>query len=323
MLAQVLEAQGFVRVTDLEAIKRAYESGTFLWIDLEEQTPETDTLLQDIFRIHPLVIEDIWGQRYLPKIEDFEDYLYVLVHGIKQGSQPQDLELLEIDICFGKNWLITYHQSTSRSVRAALEECARSPKVARRGPAWIVHLILDHLVDDYLPMLDAFDEQIANLEDDIVEQAGTPKGPELMSRIFAYKKSIQAMRRISSYQREILLRLSRGEFDEIPADAVPFFRDVCDHFVRVTSYTETFRELLTSALEAYLSMQSNRMNEVMKTLTLMSTIMLPLTFIAGVYGMNFSHMPELQWEYGYPFALGLMAVVTVVILFFFRRRRWL
>jgi magnesium transporter len=144
-----------------------------------------------------------------------------------------------------------------------------------------------------------------------------------MSRIFAYKKSIQAMRRISSYQREILLRLSRGEFDEIPADAVPFFRDVCDHFVRVTSYTETFRELLTSALEAYLSMQSNRMNEVMKTLTLMSTIMLPLTFIAGVYGMNFSHMPELQWEYGYPFALGLMAVVTVVILFFFRRRRWL
>ena len=128
---------------------------------------------------------------------------------------------------------------------------------------------------------------------------------------------------MSIHQREILLRLSRGEIDEIPADALPFYRDVYDHFLRINDIAESYRDLVTSALEAYLSVQSNRMNEIMKTLTLMSTVMLPLTFIAGVYGMNFKHMPELDWIWGYPMALGVMAAVAGGILWWFRRRGWL
>jgi magnesium transporter len=128
---------------------------------------------------------------------------------------------------------------------------------------------------------------------------------------------------MSIHQREILLRLSRGEFDEIPRETVPYFRDVFDHFVRINDLLEGFRDLVTDALEAYLSVQANRMNEIMKTLTLISTVMLPLTFIAGVYGMNFHYMPELSWIGGYPFALGIMLAVAVGILLFFRRKGWL
>jgi magnesium transporter len=128
---------------------------------------------------------------------------------------------------------------------------------------------------------------------------------------------------MSIHQREILLRLSRGEIDELPADALPFYRDVYDHFLRINDIAEGYRDLVTSALDAYLSVQSNRMNEIMKTLTLISTVMLPLTFIVGLYGMNFKHMPELEWVWGYPAALLLMLVVAASILLWFRHRGWI
>ncbi|RYZ63764.1 MAG: magnesium/cobalt transporter CorA, partial [Proteobacteria bacterium] len=282
----------------------------------------TDALLESTFGLHPLVIEDIWGDRSLPKIEDFDGYLYVLVHGVASTARFDELRLLELDIVFGKNFVITYHQG-SRSIAAVKDELSRSPRMLKKGPVWVVHALLDHLVDHYMPVIEAMDDAIAKLEDDVVEHAGTPQGKPVMARIFQLKKSLHAIRRVSMLQREILLRLSRGEFDEIPAEAVPFFRDVYDHFASVTNLTESYRELVSGALEAFLSVQSNRMNEVMKTLTLMSTVMLPLTFIAGVYGMNFNHMPELGWVYGYPFALALMGLVAAGILAFFRRKRWI
>jgi magnesium transporter len=141
-----------------------------------------------------------------------------------------------------------------------------------------------------------------------------------LSKILSFKRSLQLLRRNSLHQREILFRLSKGEFSEIPKQAIPFYRDVYDHYARVTDRTDGYREGVTSALDAYFSMQSSRMNEVMKTLTLISTVMLPLTFIAGIYGMNFERMPELKWVHGYPFALGLMGAVAIAILVYFRRK---
>jgi len=131
------------------------------------------------------------------------------------------------------------------------------------------------------------------------------------------------LRRLSLHQRDVLLRLSRGEFVRIPVEAQPFYRDVYDHFVRIADLADSYRELLTSALETYMSVTANRTNEIMKVLAIISTIMLPLTFVAGLYGMNFEHMPELHWIYGYPFALGLMVLISVLLLWFFRRRGWI
>lgn len=312
-----------VRESDVAAEARAaYEGGAVVWLDFwGPSTPDGERLLSETFKLHPLVIEDFWGERALPKIEDFEDYLFILVHGVHRGN---DLEVSteEIDLVLGHRFVITHHPEKCAAVDAVRTEILRSPKFLRKGPAWIVHGVLDHLVDHYLPILDEFDAEIERLEDEVLAKAGTHEGTAVMTKLLGFKRTLQSLRRLSIYQRELLLRLSRGEFDEIPKEAMPFFRDVFDHFARVTDLADGYRELVSSALEAYLSVQSNRMNEVMKTLTLMSTVMLPLTFIAGLYGMNFKYMPELDWRYGYPAALGLMVTVAVSILLWFRHKRW-
>jgi magnesium transporter len=218
--------------------------------------------------------------------------------------------------------LIT-HDPYGAIAKEIIEELERDPHLLLKGPAWLAHSILDTAVDNYLPIVDELDLQLEHLSNDALARAGTPRGPAVMRKILKFKRMLQNLRRMSIHQREILLRLSRGDFDEIPRDTVPFYRDVYDHFLRVNDTIEGYRDLVTSTLEAYLSVQSNRMNEVMKTLTMISTVMLPLTFIAGVYGMNFEHMPEVKWVLGYPFSMVLMAIVTTGILLWFRYKGWL
>jgi magnesium transporter len=317
-----MEGDSLRETEDLAVVEQAHKDGTNYWLDLGPETPETHKFLADVLHIHPLVIEDIWLDRSLPKVEDFDGYVYVLAHGAERRGSKDEITLLEIDILLGKNYVITHHEK-SLCVKAARAELRRSPRTLKKGPAWVMHALLDHLVDHYTPLLDDMDEEIAELEDKVLAHAGTPKEKGLMQRILTFKRTLMKLRRISSHQRDILLRLSRREFDEIPDDAVPFFRDVYDHFARVTDLADGYRELVAGVMEAYLSVQGNRMNEIMKRLTIISTIMMPITFIAGVYGMNFENMPELKWNVGYPLALGLMLAVSVGVVLYFKSKRWL
>jgi magnesium transporter len=218
---------------------------------------------------------------------------------------------------------VVTHDPTGEITKEVVDSLERDPALLKKGPAWLAHAILDNAVDRFLPVVDQLNDDIEKLETEALVRAGTPQGTPVLRRILRFRRMLQDLRRMSIHQREILLRLARGEFDEIPRDAVPFYRDVFDHFVRITDLIESFRDSVTSALEAYLTVQNNRMGEVMKTLTLISTIMLPLTFIAGLYGMNFEHMPELHWLWGYPFAIGLMLAVAIGILVYFRHKGWL
>jgi len=326
MLARILDGETLHTTTKSDEIREAIKGGKRVWVDLERQTPEADALLREL-EIHPLTIEDIWGPRSQPKIDDFDNYLYVIVHGIGAKKKGK-LELVEIDVVIGQNWLLT-HDREGLVTDDVGTELDHSPRLLAKGVAWLAHAVLDRAVDRYLPVIDQLDTEIETLENDVLDKAGTPGGKKVLGRILGFKRTLQELRRMGIHQREILLRLSRGDFGEIPADAIPFYRDVYDHFLRINDIAESYRDLVTSSLDAYLSVQSNRMNEVMKTLTLMSTVMLPLTFIAGVYGMNFKpevskwNMPELEWVFGYPFALGLMAVVGVTILFWFRHKGWI
>lgn len=323
MKAHILVRDGEERETgSIDDIVAARAAGKLVWVDLEVRTPDTDRLLSEVFHIHPLTQEDIWNDRELPKVEDFGAYLYVVAHSVRAGSSTESLEVMELDVIIGDGFVVT-HNRDSHAVKAVAEVLARCGKTLSRGPAWVLHALLDHLVDDYLPLIDRYDDEIEALEVHIVDDAGTPRGPAHQRQIFAMKRSLQRLRRTTIHQRELLLRLGRGEFEQIPRELSPFFRDVYDEFARVTDLVESYRELLSSALDAYLSVQSNRMNEVMKTLTLISTVMLPLTFIAGVYGMNFDRMPELHWVHGYPFALALMAATGVSITAWFLHKRWL
>ncbi|MBA3465475.1 MAG: magnesium/cobalt transporter CorA [Deltaproteobacteria bacterium] len=321
MLARILDGDKIVATTNLAEIREAFVQKKRIWVELERHSKEADELLKDVFRLHPLTIEDVWSSRSQPKIDDFDDYLYVIIHGISARTKDK-LELLEIDIVIGATYLIT-HDRDGLVADDVGTELDHSPRLLQKGIPWLAHAVLDRAVDRYMPVLDQLDDEVEQLETDVLAKAGTRKGRKVLARILGFKRTLQDLRRMSVHQREILLRLSRGDFGEIPPEAIPFYRDVYDHFLRINYIAEGYRDLVASALDAYLSVQSNRMNEVVKTLTLISTVMLPLTFIAGVYGMNFKFMPELQWLWGYPFALALMAVVAGGILLFFRHKGYL
>ncbi len=321
MRATILDGDAVRETTDLGEVKRALAEKRTFWVDLDDQTPEVEALLADDFKLHPLTIEDVWTDVNAPKADGYPEYLYVCAHAVERDKEGK-VTLCELDLILGPTWLIT-RDPAHKTSDALHEEVARSTRLLERGAGWIAHAALDHLVDAYLPIIDEFDEEIETLEQDVLAKAGTPEGTRVLARILGLKRSLQALRRVAVHQRELLLRLSRGEFDIFPKEVLPYLRDVHDHFVRVGDLADSYRDLVTSALDAYLSVQSNRMNEVMKTLTLISTVMLPLTFIAGVYGMNFEHMPELKWIYGYPYALALMATVAVGAFVWFRHKRWL
>lgn len=309
-----------ITVDQLPALLK--DPSVVIWVDMESPTVEDERILLDVFKFHPLTVEDCHENRHYPKIEEFPGYLYFIVHGVRADTSPDRFNTIEMDGFLGKNYVITYHHDTFRSINNVKQLLRTSPILCRRGPAFLCHQILDQIVDYYSPVLDDFDERIDRLEEEIFNL----KQPnnQILARITELKRGVLRMRRISVKQMDVILRMSRGEFsDLIPEDMRPFYRDVHDHLTRVVDLAETYRDLVNGSLEAYLSVVSNRMNEIMKVLTIFSAIMLPLTFIAGVYGMNFDNMPELHSRYGYFATLAIMIIVAVGMLFFFWRRGWL
>ncbi|CAN5398055.1 magnesium/cobalt transporter CorA [soil metagenome] len=326
MRAYVLTGSELTETKVIADVERAYGAGATIWVDIGtesgEDKPALDHFFVKVLALHPLTVEDLWSERTLPKIEDFDRYLFVLAHAVRRDDDGK-ICTAEIDIVCGPRFVVTHHDRDSRSVDAVRDELARSSRLLEKGTGWVLHALLDHLVDHYIPVFDELDDVVEKLERDVIAKAGTPAGRKLMGRIFDLKRELQHLRRIVAHQRETLVRLSRGEFAAIPKDAIPFFRDVYDHFARITDLAEGYRELVTQAMEAYLSVQSNRMNEVMKTLTLISTVMLPITFVAGVYGMNFDLIPGMHSPMGFYVCCAVMLAIALAIVGFFRYRKWL
>jgi magnesium transporter len=297
------------------------EPGAVIWVDMEKPTEADEQVLLDVFDFHPLTVEDCRENRHYPKIEEFPSYIYFIVHGVRADTSPDRFNTIELDGFLGPNYVITYHHDFFRSIANVKQLLRTSPIACRRGPAFLLHQILDQVVDYYSPVLDDFDTRIDELEHEIFNL--TRPNNVILAEIMDLKRSVLRLRRISNKQMDIILRMSRGEFALIPDEMRPFYRDIYDHIVRVTDLAESYRDLIGGSLEAYLSVVSNRMNEIMKVLTVFSAVMLPLTFIAGVYGMNFDNMPELHTRYGYFGALVVMAIVALGMLIFFWRRGWL
>jgi magnesium transporter len=297
------------------------EEKTVTWIDMLEPTEADERALLDVFHFHPLTIEDCRETRNYPKVEEFPGYLYFIVHGVRADTSPDHFNTIELDGFLGKNYVITYHHEKFRSIDNIKQLLQTSPAVCQRGSTFLLYQILDQIVDYYSPVLDDFDERIDTLEDDIF----TLKSPTnvILEEIMDLKRGVLRLRRISAKQKEVILRMSRGEFPLIEPQILPFYRDIHDHIGRVTDLAENYRDLISGTMEAYLSVVSNRMNEIMKVLTIFSAIMLPLTFIAGVYGMNFDNMPELHSRLGYYVVWIVMLVVALGMLGLFWRRGWI
>ena len=294
-----------------------------VWVDMERPTREDECeILQKIFNFHLLTIEDCQLNHSSPKIEEYPDYLYFIVHGARGGeSNRRHFESKELDCYLGKNFVVTYHHESFQSINSVKRQITASPIVCSRGAAYLLHQILDQMIDNYAPVLEDFDRYLIRLEDLIFEMRGADN--RILAEIMRLKRSVTNLRRTSSKQLNVLYRMSHGEFDLINEHMLPFYRDVYDHLQRISDLSETYRDMTSALMETYLSVQSNRMNEVMKTLTIFSAIMLPLSVIAGVYGMNFENMPELRTRNGYFVVLGFMALLAISMLIYFWRRGWI
>lgn len=303
---------------DPAAMREALEARKgLLWVDFEDPAEGEVALLTDLFAFHPLAIEDCLHAQSRPKVDDYEDYLFLVFHSWNRSEEGVRLE--EVDFFLGKNYVVSYHVEPRRSIADVMERLPRDPKLFMGGGAdLLLHQVIDRMVDRYAVVVDSIDERVDTLEDDILEN---PRGETLKS-ILGLKRDLQELFRTVRHQRDVVNSLAREGHQVISKKGRTFFRDVYDHVVRVHDTVEGLRDQVGGARDAYLSIVSNRMNEVMKGLSLVATIILPLTFVTGVYGMNFETMPFLKEPNGFYVTCGIMAALGIGMYFAFRRRGW-
>jgi magnesium transporter len=294
--------------------------GALHWLDLEDPTPEEAIVLESAFRFHPLAIEDCLSEVNHPKIDDYESYLFIIVNGVLHEVPEEQLVTRELDVFLGPNYLVTHHRGPMPSISYARALCDKGLIAAMpKGVDFLLHLILDRLFERYVPVLDAIEDRIQLTQIEVFENPTR----ETLDRIFRLKNQVLHLRRTSMPQRDILHRLARTEFRVVSRKAAFYFRDVYDHVYRILEAAYSYQDLVQSTLDAYLSAVNNRLNETMKRLTVIGALLMPLTVITSLYGMNFRYMPELGWRYGYPMVLGLMAAVSIGLIMWFKRKRWI
>jgi len=270
------------------------------------------------FNLHPLVLEDIANTGQRPKIEDFSNYIFAVLRMIHYTQE--EIKTEQVSLLFSDNWVLSFQENrgdTFDSIRTRLR--ASESRIRKRGTDFLVYSLIDSIVDNYFVVLEKIGERIEEIEDELISNPV----PETLKKLHDLKRAMILLRKSVWPLREVISRLERWDSKLIKKSTDIFLRDVYDHTIQVIDAIESFRDMLSGMLDIYLSSISNRMNEVMKVLTIIATIFIPLTLVAGIYGMNFKYMPELGWDGGYPFVLLFMLGIGVVMLFYFRRKKWL
>jgi len=294
-------------------------AGATLWVDLKAPGDPERRLLSEVFGFHPLSVEDAVSALQFPKIEAYPGYLYVVLHGIDAEPKQTQFATRDVDFFLGRNYLVTVHDGDSLSINSIHDVCTRHEYILKEGPVALMHRIVDQMVDNYRPVFEEIEARVGHLEEEAF--AGHER---LSRRVMKLKRDVSSMRRVLVPQRDAIGRLARREFPAISDEMTYRFRDVYDHVVRLTEEAVLFQDRITGIFEVNLSSVSNRLNQVMKLLTVMSTIFLPLTVLTGMWGMNITipHFPggtdaQFWWIF------GLMFVICLAMLVFFRRNRWL
>ena len=295
-------------------------SGSYVWVDLAAPSIPESLILSDTFKFHPLSVEDAMAPVEYPKAEPYNGYLYVILHGIDFRAAEHGFATHDVDFFLGPNYLVTVHDGTSRSIVELRDHCPRNTKILGEGPVALFHRIVDSMVEHYRPEVEKLEERLNELEKEVFEN---PR-PELVRDILDEKRAVSSLRRVIIPQRDVVGRLARRDFGEISVEMSFRFRDVYDHIVRIADDGMIFQDRITGILDAHLSNVSNRLNEVMKVLTVVSVIFMPGTLLAGLWGMNVP-LPHLPGGDGAQFwwVLGMSAIVIVGLLAWFRRSRWI
>ena len=294
------------------------ESSKVLWVDVTNpESKDFDDLARE-FGFHPLAIEDCKKGHQRPKIDEYQGYYFMVLYEAEMCGEG-DLELRELSIFLGPNYLVTVHSESIRAIKTAERLWREWTDLAERRTGLVTYLLVDSIVDDYLPLLDSISDKLEDLEEQIFEDFN----PGSLQEIFNIKKQLLFLRRAVVPLRDVFNTLQRREQPIFSRETMVYFQDVYDHLIRVADMIDTLRDLIASAMDAYLSVSGNRMNIIMKRLTSISTILMSITLVAGIYGMNFQFMPELGWRYGYTGALGAMLVIGLGLYFYFRKINWL
>lgn len=296
------------------------DSRVRVWVDLADPTPEEARILSDVFHFHELAVEDALDEAHHPKVESYGSYLYLILHGIDFEAPAHCFRTHDVDFFLGPNYLVTIHAPHSRSLQRMIDICRRNAMALGEGPASLMHRIVDTMVDNYRPEIDELTERLDALEKEVFEQTNA----RLARGILDFKRDVASLRSVVQPQRDVVGRLARREFPFIDEAVSYRFRDVHDHLVRLADEAMFFQDRITSLLDAHLSTVSNQLNSVMKILTVIATIFMPLTFITGLYGMNVD-LPHFGMGGSTVFWLLLvfMLVVSGGMLAFFRMRDWI
>ena len=304
----------------LEIIQKAlHENKGMVWVDFDHPTEEELKLLSEFFHFHPLAIEDCVNVRHHPKIDDYDDYLYMIFHAPDFKNESDQLKTTEVDIFLGKNFVVSHHMDSISAIDTVKQKCEKSSDlVMGRGADFFLHTLLDHVMESYEPIVEDLAEEVSWAEEEVFYRPDD----KVLKAIFDLRKDVIYIQRVMAPQRDTILQLTKDNSFLISEKARRYFKDTYDVMFRIMDLIGNYRDLLNGTVDAYLIIDNNRMNRVMKDLTAISAIMLPLTFITGLYGMNFKFMPELDWKWGYPSVWGLLALTVLIQILVMKKKKY-
>ena len=297
-----------------------YDEAVQIWVDIEQPTEEeTKTLLEGVFNFHPLAIEDCVAISERPKADDYEQYIFMVIHAVDYSAHV--FCTTELNMFIGKNFLVTYHRDPLRSVNATCDRVLKNPAAVARAPDRLTYTLLGLLLDNYQPALDQLSVDIGELEQRVL----TAIAPDVLSQVMQLKRETQHLKQIVSPQRDVLAQIGRGEFKIVRAHMLPYYRDLLDRLVRINELADRYRDSLTGVMQVYLALQQNQLNHVIKILTILATLSLPILAITSYYGMNIKHFPPMDWAWphAYLWVFGVTGILTLLIYWYLKRRRWM
>jgi len=301
------------------------DSNGLLWVDFEATDASVDEpLLTGVFGFHPLAVDDALQETHVPKVDDWGSYLYIVLSPVVFEKKDDSLlEIQELDVFLGRNYIVTHHDQPVAAIQRVWDACQRDERHVSRGPDHLLYRITDEVVAQYMPVVEEIDDEIDRIEDEIFDNPG----PGVLERIFTLKRGALQLRRIVGPQREVLNKLARDDYTVIDAKARVYFRDVYDHLVRLHDLIESLRDLIGGALDTYLSVINNRMNDIMKTLTVITTLFMPISFVVGFFGMNYfapvANMNVWTDTPSFYVTLAILLLLPVGMLLWIRRRGWM
>ena len=306
-----------VPVADLSEVRT--EPDTLVWADVVSGTPEELAQMGEEFAIHPVALEDCAAHsKQRPKVEEYPGHVLLVAYAAKPGGRGQRVSLHELDLVAGQNFLVSFHAGHPIDAESVARRVKAHPELAGEGSGFLLYVVLDELVDTFFPTLDRIGERVEDLEEAVF--AGSP---DVQNQIFGLRKDLIAVRRVAGPMRDAMIVLLRRDLGLFSREAQRYLQDIYDHLIRVVESIEDYQDLAAGALEANLTVASNRVNTVARNLAGWAAIFAVVTMVSGIYGMNFVHMPELSWRFGYAWALGVMVVGAGGLWLYFKRKNWL